>query len=135
MLLPVRSQASAEANDTDTANQLAQRRYYGLIQHRIRDAFCANSILAQGRHRIALRLWVDAQGAIGPVHLLDSTGDAVLDRLVVSALQGVLVGEPVPASVAQPFTFVVMPRASGQSWGCVAPAVSVSAIAAGGRHG
>lgn len=135
VLLPVRSQASAEANDTDTANQLAQRRYYGLIQHRIRDAFCANAILAQGRHRIALRLWVDAQGAIGPVHLLDSTGDAVLDRLVVSALQGVLVGEAVPASVAQPFTFVVMPRASGQSWGCIAPAVSVSVIATGGRHG
>lgn len=135
VLLPVRQQASPDANNIDTANQPAQRWYYGLIQRRIRDAFCANPILAQGRHRIALRLWVDAAGSIGMVRLLDSTGDAVLDGLVVSALQGTSVGEPVPASVAQPFTLIVMPRTSGQTWGCSAPATSVSILLAGRHHG
>lgn len=135
VLLPVRPQAGPEANDTGATDLPAQRRYYGLIQRRIRDVFCANAILAQGRHRIALRLWVDVSGSIGTVRLLDSTGDAVLDRLVVSALQGAPVGEPVPAFVPQPFTLVVMPRASGQSWGCPAPATSVSVLSMGRRHG
>lgn len=133
VLLPMPPQVPQQGIDADAVAP-SQRHYYGLLQRRIRDAFCANPVLAQGRHRIALRLWVDAQGSIGPVRLLDSTGDAVLDRLVVSALQGASLGEPVPASVAQPFTLVVMPRASGQSWGCTAPATPVSTLPVRRRH-
>jgi hypothetical protein len=30
-------------------------------------------------------------------------------------------GEPLPQGLAQPFTLLVMPRASGQAWGCPSP--------------
>ena len=55
---------------------------------------------------------------IGPVKLLGSSGDVALDKLVVASLQGIPVGEPAPPSIAQPFTFVILPKASGRSWGC-----------------
>ncbi|CFB65419.1 TonB-dependent outer membrane receptor [Pandoraea apista] len=116
-LVPVRRNAPDVADDTSAAAATA-RRYFGLVQTRVRDAFCAQPVLAQGARRIALRLWIDATGQIGPVSLLGSSGDASIDKLVVTSLQGVRIGEAVPPSLAQPFTFVILPKASGRSWGC-----------------
>jgi len=135
VLVSVR-QASADTDEADPTEQPSRRRYYGLIQSRVRDTFCSQPVLALGTHRIAVSLWIDATGIVGPVRLLDTTGEKALDALVVNVLQGVSVGEPVPAELAQPFTLVVMPRASGQSWGCPAKAGSgsVSPRAARWRH-
>lgn len=135
VLLPVRPEAVAEAGATGAEAALSQRRYYGLVQSRVRDAFCAQPPLAEGRYRVALRLWVDVSGTIGRVSLLDSTGDKALDGLVEQALRGAPVGEPLPAGLAQPFTLVVMPRASGQNWGCPLPAAPASSPAGRRHHG
>ncbi|VVE36630.1 TonB-dependent outer membrane receptor [Pandoraea aquatica] len=118
-LVPLRRSLPDSADDIQIEANAA-RRYFGLVQARVHDAFCAQPVLAQGARRIALRLWIDASGRIGPVGLLGSSGDSTIDRLAVGALQGVSVGEPVPPSLAQPFTFVILPKASGRSWGCSA---------------
>jgi hypothetical protein len=130
-LVPVRAATPGAAADAPAAQAIA-RRYFGLIQTRVHDAFCAQPMLAQGTRRIALRLWIDASGEIGPVTLLGSSGDKTVDALVISSLQGTRVGEPVPPTLAQPFTFVVLPRASGRNWAC-APANDPSM--SGGQHG
>ncbi|ODP32142.1 secretin and TonB N-terminal domain-containing protein [Pandoraea sp. ISTKB] len=116
-LVPLR-RGTSDPVDEASAETGAGRRYFGLVQTRVHDAFCAQPVLAQGARRIALRLWIDADGQIGPVRLLGTSGDASVDRLVVGALQGVRIGEPVPPSLAQPFTFVILPKASGRRWGC-----------------
>jgi len=135
VLVPAR-RAGAEADAADPIEQPSRRHYYGLIQSRVRDRFCSQPTLALGTRRIAMSLWIDATGTMGPVRLLDTTGDRALDALVVSVLQGVPIGEPVPAELTQPFTLVVMPRTSGQNWGCPAKAGSgpVSPRAARWRH-
>lgn len=147
-LVPARQRTpdmpSESPGDAAHAGNAAAHRYFGLVQARVHDAFCAQPLLAQGTRRIALRLWIDASGAIGPVSLLASSGDLKIDKLVVTALQGVRIGEPVPPSLAQPFTFVVLPRASGRTWGCVPANDAVAApdeppvsrpARAGGQHG
>lgn len=116
-LVPSR-RASSDVTDNIDADPAAARRFFGLVQTRVHDAFCAQPVLAQGARRIALRLWIDAAGVIGPVALLGSSGDRSVDTLVVNTLQGVHVGEAAPATLAQPFTFVVLPKASGRNWGC-----------------
>jgi hypothetical protein len=98
------------------------QRYRGLLQARVAEAFCADPHLSAGDRRVALRLWVDAQGAIERADLLDTTGDQAVDVAVVSALRGLVLGEPLPAGAAQPFTMLIMPRSSGQAWRCPAPA-------------
>ncbi|VVE17708.1 Ferripyoverdine receptor [Pandoraea iniqua] len=115
----VAGRTNSPDTDGDAAfDPAAARRYFGLIQTRVHDAFCAQPLLAQGARRVAFRLWVGTSGVIGPVALLGSSGDPATDAAVVSALQGASVGEPAPPALAQPFTFVVQPRASGRNWGC-----------------
>lgn len=138
-LVPLRRSLSDSADDIQIEANAA-RRYFGLVQARVHDAFCAQPVLAQGARRIALRLWIDASGRIGPVSLLGSSGDSAVDKLALGALQGVSVGEPVPPSLAQPFTFVILPKASGRSWDCRAANDPASATPdtprrAGGRNG
>ncbi|QHE91639.1 secretin and TonB N-terminal domain-containing protein [Pandoraea fibrosis] len=116
-LVPLRTSAS-DVVDTAPVAAAAAHRYFGLVQARVHDAFCAQPVLALGARRIALRLWIDATGRIGPVSLLGSSGDASVDKLVVASLQGVRVEEAAPPSLAQPFTFVILPKASGRRWGC-----------------
>lgn len=111
---------SADTDGDAAIDPAAARRYFGLIQTRVHDAFCAQPLLAEGARRVAFRLWVGTSGVIGPVALLGSSGDPATDAAVVSALQGASVGEPAPPALAQPFTFVVQPRASGRNWGCEA---------------
>lgn len=129
-LVPAQQNSSSPV-DRASVDAASARRYFGLIQTRVHDAFCAQPVLARGARRIALRLWINAAGEIGPVTLLGSSGDRTVDALVVRTLQGVRVGEAVPAALAQPFTFVVLPRASGRSWACE----TANDATTGGAHG
>ncbi|MCL6713547.1 secretin and TonB N-terminal domain-containing protein [Pseudomonas sp. R2.Fl] len=95
--------------------------YYGEIQHRLGEAFCRRSELAEGRHRLALQLWFAADGTVARSRLLESTGDVAVDAAVRDAMDGLALGAPVPAQVAQPFTLLVLPRAAGYGWACPAP--------------
>lgn len=97
------------------------QRYRGLLQSRVGDAFCADPLLAAGDRRIALRVWIAPRGAIERADLLDTTGDDDVDAAVIAALEGLSLGEALPAGAAQPFTLLIMPRSSGQSWRCPEP--------------
>ena len=44
-----------------------------------------------------------------------------VDAAVREAMDGLALGAPVPAQVAQPFTLLVLPRAAGYEWACPAP--------------
>lgn len=95
--------------------------YYGAIQQRLGEAFCRRPELAEGRHRLAVQLWFAADGRTSRSRLLESTGDADVDAAVQEAMNGLALGVPVPARMEQPFTLLVLPRATGYAWACAAP--------------
>jgi TonB family protein len=115
------------AQQGDSAGQAGiQRRYRGLVQLKVEDAFCRDPRLAAGERRIALRFWIGPAGRVERAELLDSTGDRQFDEVVLASLWDVSIGEAVPVGMVQPFTMLIMPRSSGHPWNCPGPAAGSS---------
>ncbi|GGB95529.1 hypothetical protein GCM10007205_00940 [Oxalicibacterium flavum] len=90
--------------------------YDAVLQRGIRDAFCGDPFLAVRDFRAAIRLYVNTQGRIHRVDLLDTTGDARRDQAIVAALRGTHLAE-VPADTQRPFFILLLPQ-SGSLDGC-----------------
>ncbi len=118
-LILVRAQTAASAEAGSDAQAL--QRYRGLLQAKVAAAFCADPRLAVGDRRLALRLWIGAGGSVEQAELLDSTGDRDFDAAVVDGLRGLSLDEAPPLGATQPFTMLILPRSSGQRWGCPEP--------------
>ena len=97
----------------------AGRSYYAGLQRSVGEAFCHNRLLAEGRHRIAMRFWIASQGIVTRTELLAPTGDPSLDQATIAAMRDLAVGAP-PQDMVQPFTMLVLPRSSGNAWYCAA---------------
>jgi hypothetical protein len=95
-----------------------QRRYYGLIQVAIRNAFCANAATRSGRYRAAVSFRIDQAGAVQRFELLGSTGDGFLDEAINDAMHHVAVGESPPSTMPQPFTTIIVPQSSDAGVDC-----------------
>ena len=124
-LAPDPAAAIADGGKVDGV-QGPYQRYYGLVQDQVRETFCHNRFLSQGRYRMVLRFWFASTGTIERARLVDSTGDAAVDAEVVASLEGASLGEVPPADMPQPLTMLVLPRSSGLPWGCPAAAVSAA---------
>jgi hypothetical protein len=117
------SVAGQRAPTVDTkkdGNPLLRARYYGLVQDRIRDAFCRREALRPGNYRIAVRFWVAPTGAVQQTQLLSRTGDGRMDQAIETTLRELRIGEVPPPGVSQPFTMLVLPRPSEQTRDCAA---------------
>jgi hypothetical protein len=93
-------------------------RYDGLVQSRVRDAFCRDPFTAPGDYRTAISFRVDPAGHIGQPRLLDSTGDTARDRAILDALQHVDVGLP-PANASRDFVMLILPQSLTSGQDCV----------------
>lgn len=94
--------------DPSAPQALAGTAYFGLVQARVRDAFCSDRRLAQGDYRLAMSFRIDAQGQVVEPALLSSTGDGLRDRAVMDLLRTIRIGSG-PADPVQPFTMLVLP--------------------------
>ena len=103
-----------------SAQDAVERRYSALLQQSVNEALCGRPLTRPGDYRAALSLWVGADGAVTRVRLLSSTGDVQRDAQIIDGATAVAVGEPPPARMAQPFTMVLLPRASGGVVACTA---------------
>jgi hypothetical protein len=108
------------AIDAKGGNPLIRAGYYGVVQERIRDAFCENVMLRPGRYRIAVRFWIAPTGAVQQTQLLSTTGDGRIDDAIESTLRGLKIGQVPPPGVSQPFTMIVLPRPLEQTQDCAA---------------
>lgn len=113
-------QADATIDTKKEGNPLMRARYYGVVQERIRDAFCENLALRPGRYRIAMRFWIAPTGAVHRTQLLSTTGDGRIDSEIEGTLRGLRIGQVPPSDVSQPFTMVILPRSSEQTQDCAA---------------
>jgi hypothetical protein len=105
ILEPGAADAASDAAAAATATHAA---YYGVLQSRVRDAFCRDSRLARGDYRLAMSFHIDAQGQIRQPALLSSTGSAVRDGIVLDTLREIRVAQA-PADPSQPFTMLILP--------------------------
>lgn len=101
----------------------SERRYYGLVQAHVRDVLCGSALTRPGGYRLALQLWIGPSGTVTHSHPLSSTGDSKRDAAVLSGLEQASIIEPPPPHMAQPFTMVALPAASGGVVHCPNPAL------------
>lgn len=94
-------------------------RYFGVLQARVREVFCRYPVTAPGGYRVALSLWIDSSGEIEQVRLLDSSGAADRDALIISGLRGRRLPLPPPAGIQQPITMLVAPAPSDAAGECI----------------
>lgn len=115
---PAQAAASAIGEIVLKDTNASQQHYYALVQAGIKNAFCLNSEARSASYRVAVSLWIDSAGAVQRFRVLGSTGRASLDQTIGETMRRVTVGEPPPAGMAQPFTVVILPAASGAGIGC-----------------
>ncbi|NEU99016.1 TonB family protein [Bradyrhizobium uaiense] len=95
-----------------------ERRYSALLQERVTNALCAQRATRPGTYRAAISFWIGSSGSVTRVKLLGTTGDPQRDAAIAEAARRVSAGEAPPAQMTQPFTMVILPRASGGTVDC-----------------
>jgi hypothetical protein len=101
--------------------------YYGLVQERIKNAFCANPVIRPGAYRIALRFWIGPSGTVLRSKLMGTTGQYDRDLAISDAMRHLVIDEAPPAGLKQPFTMVILPRPSKMTKDCVSTDAHVRA--------
>lgn len=96
----------------------AQRRYDGLVQTRLWEAFCGNPQTVPGDYRGALRFVVDGTGRIANAFLLHTTGDRARDAAILDTLRQVRIDRPPPPDTVQPLTLLILPRSQTPGLEC-----------------
>ncbi|MFH0083680.1 TonB C-terminal domain-containing protein, partial [Pseudomonas aeruginosa] len=74
--------------DARKADPAVRDRYYAVVQERVRDAFCKDTLLRPGRYRIAVQFWIAPTGTVEQARLLGKTGDARVDGTIETTLRG-----------------------------------------------
>jgi TonB family protein len=97
-----------------------QRRYGGLVQTRIWEAFCNIPLIEPGDYGTVVRFGVDPAGHVTDVRLLHGTGDRDRDAAVAITLQHVQLDAPPPPDLPQPIYMVILPRDSTPRRECAA---------------
>lgn len=92
--------------------------YYGLVQQRIKDAFCGTAAIRPGGYRVALRFWIGSSGAVLRSKRLGTTGDPDRDLAIDDTMRRLTMEEAPPAGLAQPFTMVILPRLAATTGDC-----------------
>lgn len=95
-----------------------ERRYSALLQERLNNALCAQRATRPGAYRAAISFWIGPSGSVTRVKLLGTTGDPQRDAAIAEAANRVSAGEAPPVQMTQPFTMVILPRASGGTVDC-----------------
>lgn len=115
---PAAGQRATPEIDARKADPAVRDRYYAVVQERVRDAFCKDTLLRPGRYRIAVQFWIAPTGTVEQARLLGKTGDARVDGTIETTLRGLKIKEAPPPGIAQPLTMVVAARPSDQTQDC-----------------
>jgi hypothetical protein len=102
---------SAEADaDPSSRAGLARRRFGGysaVLQAGLRKALCRSEETRPGTYRFLGLFWIGALGTISRTELVTSTGSSARDAALLTALQGLAIGEAPPPDLPQPVTLLL----------------------------
>jgi hypothetical protein len=110
--------AQAESTADPGPDKSPHRLYYGLIQTSLERAFCADDRLRPGSYRAVLKFAISSNGLVRQPSLVGTTGSDDRDRRIARILDGVAIGRPPPADLAEPIMMVVLPQSSGHPPKC-----------------
>jgi hypothetical protein len=92
------------------ASDPLQVTFYTRLQVAVTDALSLKPEARPGNYRAVAQLWFNPDGTVQRAVLLDSTGNRYTDKSIVETLEGLRTGHSLPNNLAQPITFVVLPR-------------------------
>lgn len=113
-LVPVPSVPSARERVDERvpkAGAAAQVGYAAVLQTSITRVLCIAQPDAFGRYRLGLQIWIDAAGLVNEARLIEGSGLARRDALVLATLGSLQMDAPPPPGMAQPVTILLTPRA------------------------
>jgi hypothetical protein len=114
--------AAAAENAGSRGNDVsddAKTAYFGQLQAHIKNVFCRYPSTAPGTYRVALSLWIAADGAVQQVRLLDSSGSPQRDARISASLGRLhLPALPQQAGIQQPLTLVFLQKPQGAADDC-----------------
>ncbi|MDR3006064.1 MAG: STN domain-containing protein [Acidovorax sp.] len=94
--------------------RLRANAYAARIQQSILRTFCADARTAPGNYGALFRFQLDSEGQVFAPRVLDGSGDAQRDALLLAALRGLQLGSAPPAEVVQqPLTMLLVPDEPG----------------------
>jgi TonB family protein len=93
--------------------------FAGLLQSRTMQVLCADLRTRPGTYRVLFQFALDASGAVDSARLLDSSGDAGRDAVLLAALRRLRLDVAPPAGfVGQPLTMALAPTPAGAASPC-----------------
>jgi hypothetical protein len=91
--------------------------YFSSLQSGIARIFCRHAETVPGDFRAIIRFSIGSSGDLQNPRLLNSTGDLHRDSLITDELRGISFETP-PATMPQPVTMMVAPRAAARTGDC-----------------
>jgi len=104
---PVASRGEGSGRDDEAVADL--RDYAAALQSSITRVLCIAQPDAFGRYRLGVQLWIDADGAVRDIRVLEGSGQRERDARVLRSLRDLALDAPPPA-LPQPLTILLTPR-------------------------
>jgi len=93
-------------------------RFFTAVQTAVKRVLCAQPEIVPGQYRAALAIWTDPDGRVVEARLLGANIDVQSARRLLDSMKGVSIGQPPPADLEQPTTFIILPRQPDQTGDC-----------------
>ena len=93
--------------------------FFAALQLAIKRTLCARPETSPGQYRAALAVWIGPAGNVVSARVLIANGQEGIARGLVEGIQRISVGQPPPAGLEQPVTFVILPRSASRTGDCL----------------
>jgi hypothetical protein len=84
-------------------------RFGALLQQALLQTLCKTPQTRPGNYRAVIQLWLNGQGTVERVRLIDSTGLLKRDNAILKQIKGLRLAEGTPMRLPQPLTILVLP--------------------------
>ncbi|MCA1454171.1 STN domain-containing protein [Bradyrhizobium sp. BRP22] len=92
--------------------------YLAIVQARVTEALCKTDEAKPDEGEIMMSFWLDRSGRVFSAQLWNPELSADRQRVLLAGLQGLDVGQAVPAGLPQPLAMVIFPPSSREHAGC-----------------
>jgi hypothetical protein len=127
--LPAAPEAAGMEESGFNGGEVLYQSYAAQVQQALRGTLCGSAQTRPGAYRLALKLHLDARGAVDNFRLLSTTGDAARDAAVQRKVRTLSVGTPPPPSMPQPLVVLLLPEGPGAESDCALAAYGSAAEA------
>jgi hypothetical protein len=87
--------------------------YAAIVQQALIQKLCANAETSLGSYRAALAFWIGPAGDVEHPVLVESSGDAARDSMILALIDGANIGMEPPVDLPQPASILIVPQAPG----------------------